>query len=124
MAMRHRSRLPPAEFVKSSFSGTNPEQCVGVAYRDRRYLVRNTAGPDDAEAVEFTIGEWLAFLADVEKGVSRRLGDGYIIANSPPGGRLVVERFTESEWSAFVKGVLNGEFRLHGHAVGPLPVSA
>jgi hypothetical protein len=57
----------PVSFTKSTFSGAANSNCVEVAFEGGNALVRNSRHPEGA-VLEFTYGEWTAFLAGVRAG--------------------------------------------------------
>lgn len=57
-----------AEFVKSSFSGNNPNACVEVAMHGDLVALRNSTHGGQGPTVEYTTAEWRAFLAGVTAG--------------------------------------------------------
>lgn len=76
-------------------------------------LVRDSKLGDDSPVLEWTVGEWTAFLSLIVTGVTPP-----IVTVLPSGGvelRGAWRRggpltFTEGEWAAFVLGVRDGEF--------------
>lgn len=59
----------PNEFTRSSFTDTNPQQCVEVARRPGFVAVRNSNHAwGDGPIIEYTDGEFEAFLKGAKAG--------------------------------------------------------
>jgi hypothetical protein len=67
------AELAAAEFVKSSKSSPNCDNCVEVAFVGEAIAVRDSKNPDGAVLL-FNDGEWDAFLEAAANGELRRQG--------------------------------------------------
>ncbi|BEK98937.1 DUF397 domain-containing protein [Nocardia seriolae] len=106
------------EFFKSTFSG-GEGTCVEIAHRTDRVVIRDSkyAGPPHIQPIlEIVAALWPTFLDLVLSGESCRIGDRLSLNLSADGSATIDDAqgftldFDPAEWTAFTKGVVNGEF--------------
>ncbi|AXK86901.1 DUF397 domain-containing protein [Nocardia farcinica] len=108
-------------FYESSYSGAN-NSCVEVAHRSDAVLIQDskyTGNRSSQPRIRVARSEWPSVL---DLAVSRRSGrvgdltvdvasDGSSILTGPSeAGDKVTLHYTPTEWDAFAKGVVDGEF--------------
>lgn len=109
--MNTADRLP---WRKSTFSG-NGEGCVDVAPASDGVFVRHTKHHDHG-VIKFTHAQWATFLTEVRtetpsaNGAATVRQDGTDTALSSDDVEL---RFNDTEWTAFLAGIAEGEFNFH-----------
>jgi hypothetical protein len=108
--MTAADRLP----WRTSSRSSNGENCVEVAPHGAGVVIRHSKHRDDG-TIEFTVSSWLAFMDETSRelpscngvAIATRLGTDTIVRSADDDVEL---RFDHGEWSAFVAGVVEGEF--------------
>ncbi|WP_067573861.1 DUF397 domain-containing protein [Nocardia acidivorans] len=105
------------EFFKSTYSGAN-QSCVEIAHRSDVVLIRDSkyVGPDEIRpVVAVPASHWTEFLDLARGGNSARLGELAMTVHDDGGasiaGRGQTLNYTAAEWDAFLKGIVDQQFR-------------